>query len=311
MLSWEEGTPIAIIKGGQKNNCILNLIDDNDNNNGIKNKTQDVLDINFIKKLKRNMSAKQKRKIDDFLRSDDYDYDDDEDLKDIFDQILEEASKRNQKEYVINDEGRIQVLPRFDAVERVYIAGPTGSGKTFYTRCYLEQINKVFPNKEIYLFSDVDHDEEIDQVKNLNRVDLNALKAELKEKDKNEIDPTDFEGSICVFDDIDSLEKKTYKLVAHFRDKLLRKGRHDNIGCVITSHNLTNYADSRVILNECSSITFFIKSSGTDQIKYTLKKYCNMSTEEIKRVMNLPSRWVTVKKVVPRIVFCEKQIYLL
>lgn len=322
MLSWNDGTPIAIIKGGEKNNCILNIIDSNnnsnnnnnnpDNNDPVKNKTADVVDMNFIKKLKKNLTNKQKKKIDNFLKyDDDYDYEEDEDLKYIFEQIMEEAARRNMKEYVIHDNGTLQVLPNFTQNFKMYIAGAGGSGKTYYTTSILEQIGKVCPKKKIYLFSDVQEDPVIDKIKNLIRIDLEKLQEKLKELGKAEIDPDDFADSVCVFDDIDSLEKNTYKLVSHFRDKLLRRGRHNNISTIVTSHNLTNYADSRVILNESTSITFFIQSSGIDQIKYTLRKYCNLGTAEIKRILSLPSRWTTVTKVCPRLVMFEKGAYLL
>lgn len=306
MLSWEDGRPIALIKGGRKDNCILNIVEEGDEQKHINNKISDVIDMNYVNKMQKHLSKKQKKKLQEFMEDDDPNIEDaDEDLKELFEKILEETVRRSTKEYIINDDGRVQPLPRFDKTERCYIAGPTDSGKSFYTARYLEQMVKVFPNKPIYLFSDVKEDENLDHIENLIRVDMDEL------KDLDEIRPEDYEDSICVFDDIDSLEKKMYKLVSHFRDKLLRRGRHDNIGVVITNHNLTNYADTRVIMNEASSITFFIKSSGTDQIKYTLKKYCGLSTAEVKKVLSLASRWCTVYKNYPKYVMYEKGVYVL
>lgn len=307
MLSWNKGRPIAIIKGGEKDECLLNIVEDKDldeNDKKIDNKIGDIIDMDYIKSLKKHLSSTQKRKLKSFLSGNDK-YDEDDDLKEVFDIILDEASKRSMIEYKVNDHGRVQPLPRFDKTERCYIAGPTDSGKSFYVKNYLEQMEKVYPDKPIYLFSDVKEDQALDTIPNLIRVDLEQY------KDVKEINPEDFENSIIVFDDIDSLEKKMFKLVSHFRDKILRRGRHDNISTCVTNHAITNYNDTRVVLNEASSITFFVKSSGTDQIKYALKKYCNMDSNQIKNVLKLPSRWVTVYKNVPRYVLHEKGVYVL
>lgn len=304
MLSWDKGRPIAIIKGGKKDGCLLNLLEEKDDEKMIDNKVGDVIDMDYVKSLKKHLTHRQKKKLKVFMSGDDK-YDSDDDLKEIFDQILEESTKRSMIEYTINDDGRMQPLPRFDKTERAYVAGPTDSGKSFYMKNYLEELTKVYPDKPVYLFSDVDYDEAFDKLPNIQRVNLEEMDLE------DGIDPKVYENSIVLFDDIDSLEPKILKIVSYLRDKLLRRGRHENTSVAVTNHSISDYKQTRVTLNECSSITFFIKSSGTDQIKYVLKKYCNMSAQDIKKVLSLPSRWVTVYKNHPRYVLYEKGCYIL
>ena len=44
----------------------------------------------------------------------------------------------------------LQPLPRFDKTERNYVCGQTECGKSYYISKYLQQMNKVFPKKNIY-----------------------------------------------------------------------------------------------------------------------------------------------------------------
>ena len=257
MLSFREGVPIAIVKGGQDNNRIIYI---------------------------------QPR-------------DPSQELKD-----------EENREYVVPDEapgepsGILQPLPLFNKTSRMYVAGQTECGKTYFCRKYLEQLLKVHPKKKVFVFSDVEHDPELDSLsKNIIRFKLDDG---LLESDP--IKPEKFQDSICVFDDIDSIQSpKLFKYVQTLRDAILRRGRHENITCIITSHLLTNYKDTRIILNEANSITVFCQSGSTRGVKYLLQKYCGLDKAQLERVLKLPSRWVTIYKNAPMYIAYEKGVYCL
>lgn len=297
------GRPIAIIKGGKYHNQIIYLDKDENDYNIIDNKPLDVVNDDYIKKLRKNLTGGQMRRLKNSLK---YGEDPgDEDIRDIVRTIVKEGKRKSKKEFLLHDEGIIQPLPNFKKTERSYIAGPTESGKSYFVKNYLLQLRKVHPEMPIYVFSDVDEDEEIDAIPNTTRIPLteDILYEPLK--------PDDFRDSICLFDDVDSIQnKKIYAQIQGFRDALLRRGRHENISTLITSHMMTNYKDTRVILNECNSLVFFPRSGAANAIKYTLKTYVGMDAEDIKKIMRLPSRWVMVNKTYPIYVLYEKGVYL-
>ena len=320
MLSWKpnntkgENRAIAIIKGGKYDKKILYLdIDtvkgdnaDSDENNIISPEIlEDILDeINKKKKL----TIKQMKELNRLLKKNEPFKltDSNKDLYDLIKKIRDKSSKIGKKEFKIHDDGILQPLPRFDKTERCYIAGQSESGKSYYIGQYLEQLIKVFKNKKIYVFSDVEQDPSIDDVfkgkKNMIRFSLDA---ELLDKDP--IEPKLFKDSICVFDDIDSIQNpKILKYVQTLRDSILKRGRHENITCLITSHLLTNYKDTRIILNECNNIVLFCRAGSTYSIKYFLQKYIGLDKNEIHKVLNLPSRWVSINKNANQYVLYEK-----
>lgn len=337
MLSFEKGRPIAIVQGGRYDKKIINLYDptqkccekckgiecrynpcceeckggdcgkgtmmdaspiqtpilDNINDDFIKKIKAGKFSINDYKQLMRSFKSEQEPE--------------NEWLRDVYKKSKEVSNDRSKKEFLIHDEGIIQPLPRFDKTERAYISGPTDSGKSYFVRKYMEQLRKVYPNRKIYLFSDVEEDEEIDKIPNLIRVHLDEDLIK-----KKPIRPETLKNSIVLFDDIDSIQNpKLYKVIAALRDSLLRRGRHEDISVICTNHLLTNYKDTRIILNECNTITFFPRSGGTDAIKYTLKKYGGLSSKQIQTVMSLPSRWIMLYKCYPNFILYEKGVYLL
>jgi hypothetical protein len=224
----------------------------------------------------------------------------------IVKKILKECEKKSLTEFKIYDEGRIQPLPNFTRTERIFIAGPTLCGKSYLTQKYMEQLRKVHPNKPIYLFSDVDEDEEIDKIKNLIRIPI--TEDMLYDPPR----PEQYPGSIILFDDVDSIQDpKLLKVIQSFRDSILRRGRHDDISTIITSHLLTNYKDTRIIMNEVNKIAFFPRSGAGDAIKYVLKKYVGMDKKNIEKAVALPSRWVMVSKTYPQYVLYEKGVYII
>lgn len=337
MLSFERGRPISIIKGGRFNDRVIHIYDPTmkccercgpkcikrnskkccrDCSGGcidkgieanckpdIKNNPMDIIDDNFLRTLKGKIKKDEYIKIYRALRTGD----DDDDISNVLESSRKETDERSKKEFSIHDEGVVQPLPNFNKTERIYVAGPTDSGKTYYVKKYLQQMRKVYPKKNIYVISDVENDDEIDVINNIIRVSLDDdfLKS-------GPLNPEVFKDSVVVFDDIDSIQnKQIYAAVTSLRDSLLRRGRHENISVVVTSHMMSNYKDTRIILNESNSITFYPRSGGTDAIKYTLKKYANMSSADINKALSLPSRWVTVYKNYPCYILYEKGVYLI
>jgi hypothetical protein len=303
MLSFDKGRPIAIIKNGKHHNKIIYI--DTETDTPINNNPLDMLEDIYKNSKKHKLSKKDMAQIKNALSTGNEDYA--ESLYEIITDAKSRSKELSKKEFKLFDDGVIQPLPRFNKTERCFIAGQTECGKTYYCKRYLQQLRKVHPDKKIFIISDVDSDPELDCIPNTKRLKLDD---ELEEKKPPK--PEIFKDSIVLFDDIDSIQnKKVYKIIQNLRDSLLRRGRHEDISTLITSHLLTNYADTRIILNECNAITIFCRSGSTYGIKYLLKKYIGLDKKQIQKLINLPSRWVTIYKNYPQYVLYEKGIYIL
>ena len=188
--------------------------------------------------------------------------------------------------------------------EILYITGPSGSGKSTYTRKYLEQYKKKYKNREIYLFSSLPSDESLDKV-GPKRIKLD----ESMYTDPIKVD--ELSESICIFDDIDVIsEKKVREAVYDVLNQVLEIGRHYKIHCVVTNHLPTNGKDTRRILNEAHTVTYFPHSAG-GKIKYLLEEYVGLDRKQIAYMRKQNSRWATVYKNYPQCYMVEHEVGLL
>lgn len=324
ILSLSKGDPIAIIRGGKYNGKILHIYDHEKEEAKLKKKKKydsdsddisesdeeyeiniddpyDYINEDFIRNKHKKLSVVEMNILKNALRKQREPAE--PHLEKIYKSTHNDLLEKAKKEFNIHD-GQMMIIPDKTTTQRIYICGPTGSGKSVLTSKYATEFKKMFPKSKLFVFSDVEEDEVIDNLKPI-RIMLN------EEIVENPIKPDEVKDSLCIFDDIDSIQnKKVSGSVCAFRDALLKRGRHENVNVVITGHQITNYKDTRTILNECNYVCFFPKSGSTHGIKYMLKTYMGMNNNQINRIFDLPSRWVCVHKNFPLFVLYEKGCYL-
>lgn len=221
----------------------------------------------------------------------------------VYYNIIQELKDKKQR-LVITTKEKIIPIPNPVKVERVYIAGISGSGKSFFGSNYIKEYLKQNKKNEFILTSAVEQDEILDKLLP-NRITPEDLIEE-------GVDINDVSNSIWLFDDVYSIsETSIRKEMINLIDSLAETSRHDKIDLVITSHLISNGLVSRKILNEATKIVLFPKSN-TKQIKYYLEKFENFSKDDIKRFLNLNSRWVMIDKSgFKPVVIYEKGCYIL
>ena len=205
---------------------------------------------------------------------------------------------------IANDSKFLHIPDTTKEREILYITGPSGSGKRTYTRKYLEQYKKKYKSRTIYLFSSLPSDESLDKV-GTKRIKL----CEGLYADPIKVD--ELKESICIFDDIDVIsDKKIREAVYDILNQVLEIGRHYKIHCVVTNHLPTNGKDTRRILNEAHTVTYFPHSAG-GKIKYMLEEYVGLDRKQISYMKKQNSRWCTVYKNYPQCYVVEHEIGLL
>lgn len=207
----------------------------------------------------------------------------------------------------LDDGQRFQLIPNPETERQIlYITGQSGSGKSYFTKKYCREFAKVFPKRPIIFISSVDKDESVDDIKNLKR-----LKIKTKEFLEEDFVIDDFKDSLVIFDDTDVIpDKKIRQKVNTILQLILQTGRHTNTYCIYTSHLATAGNDTKHILNECHSITFFVKTMGGRMMKYLCENYLGLDKKEIDHLKRIPSRSITVMKTFPKVIVGDKDIFI-
>ncbi len=185
-----------------------------------------------------------------------------------------------------------------------YIVGPSGSGKTTYTTAYIKEILKIHKDYKVILFSTLDDDYK--DIKNLQRVKIDMSLVD------DPIKADELKDSIVVFDDVDCIADKMLRAsIIGTMQQVLEIGRHFNIYVIMTNHLATNGADTKRILNECNTITFFPQAGTGRGLTYLLENYCGLNTKDIRKIKKFKSRWCTFYKTFPQMLLFERNIMTL
>jgi len=308
--SFTDGTPIARVRGGKYNKYVVGLMEEGCDDLADPDADPVILlggDYFHDLRLpnKRRLTLQDLEALHDALKA--RRAPDDPVLKHIYEDAAEIFEDRCRKEVAIADDGIVIPLPRTDTRECLYVSGPSGSGKSTYCARYCLEARKMWPDVRIVIFSRVDNDPVLD------------IKEIAPERFKITDDFIDnppqrdaFADAIVLMDDIDTIpNKKLADAVRQFRDDLLETGRHTNTTVISTSHLIQNWGKTRGTLNEATSVTFFPRSSSAYYVKKFLKEHAGLSPKQIQRVLDLPSRWVTVYRSAPQYFLHEKGCLLL
>jgi hypothetical protein len=180
---------------------------------------------------------------------------------------------------------------------RVYVAGPTGAGKSTMVANLLRNVD--YP---IYWFSRLEEDPVVDDK-------IEVTKINCEDLPDDPIDIEQLEDHIVVFDDCDVFrDKKIVKELDILNDACLETGRHYHIPSVIrTGHFLLNNKKTRQNLLECNGICFFHKSGLGYQARRFLKERAGLDKAQIDEVMNMKGRYIFVHMNAPQCFLTEHE----
>ena len=315
MLSLRKGKrKVARIKGGKHDGAVIYLHDSSPdivgslNSNKSRSKLLSKSFFNRHKRMKKTDAIKLKKAINNTTQSESSIIKSlDKHLHVIFKDALEDVKKNEKtgmKTQIHVSDGKIIPLPDKNIIEKIYVSAPSGAGKSYWCGNWLKEFKKMFKDDEIYLFSKVTQDKALD-VHDPIRVELSA---DLLDEP---IEPSDMSNSVVMFDDTDRITNpKIRRNISDLRDLLLENGRHDNIRMLVTSHLLMDYRNTKCLLNEATAVCFFPKGGNTYHIKKFLTTYVGLDTEQIQKILNLPSRWVCLYKHYPMFVMYDKGVYM-
>lgn len=228
---------------------------------------------------------------------------DDEFMKEVFYEALDEIQKIKRKGIRLNN-GKFERQLDHDIQERIYVAGASGSGKTYYStkliKQYLSHHKKHKRENDFVLVSGVAPSDDL--------MEMLPYELDPQEIAMEGLDSSVITDSIILFDDVLSLpNQQVKKSLINCLNNLLETNRHTNTTVITINHLLTDAHNTRKILNECTSVVFFPNGSSKYSITKYLSTYENMDADLIRRIVNLPSRSVTlIKNHQPNIILHDK-----
>lgn len=177
--------------------------------------------------------------------------------------------------------------------DTVFVAGPQGVGKSTVIGKYVQNELDHYPKKDVIIFSNFEEDKALDVLKPIRiKIDDKIIKKPIKKEECR--------NSICIFDDIDTIQPKTLaEALRAVRDDFLQCGRKENIKVLATSHQLMNYTKTRDMLNSCNKIIIFPRGTSPYHTTRLLKEYVGLDKNSIKYILKLPSRWILIDKTFP------------
>jgi hypothetical protein len=207
--------------------------------------------------------------------------------KQLYDRILSDSAKTTKID-LPPDDGQFQLVPSPDPERRevFYIAGASGSGKSYIAKGIAEYYKKLFPDREVYLISKLQEDATLDQVKDLKRINIKTLIDDYPSLEE-------FENCCVIFDDYDTFTGDAEKVIHKLIDDLATMGRHTKTTMLCLSHYLTNYKKTRLLLNEATHIIVYPMATSFHALGYLLKTHVGMTKDDVRDLKKL-GLWVCV-----------------
>jgi len=187
-----------------------------------------------------------------------------------------------------------------------YIAGASGSGKSYIAKHLAEQYQKMFKKRPVYLVSKLKEDETLDGMEE-RPIRLNIEK--ITENPMKDLEP--LRDSLVIFDDYDTLTGKEAKAVQQLIDDICIMGRHTVTSILILSHHLSNFKKTRLCLTEATHFVVYPQSTGAHALNYFLKTYVGMGPKEVQAIKGTGSRWLCIHKNFPIYYVTETEAGLL
>jgi hypothetical protein len=306
----EGGRPIARVKGGEYDNEVLYLHEDAPGGAGggkrpkaSFNRQRYMKSLSGLKPTERTRTFAQMEEAlakdvapEKFIGSGE--------AKDVYEKIVKES--KSDKVIELDDGGMFELLPSPDPKKREvwYIAGQSGSGKSYIAKGLAHYYHKLHPERGVYLVSKLNEDSTLDTLKFLKRVNIQSFVDDYPDLDE-------FKDCMVIFDDYDTLTGDAEKVITKIVDDLAIMGRHTNTTMLCLSHYLTNYKKTRLLLNEATHIVVYPLSTSYHALRYLLKNYVGVDEEDLKRQRKLGSRWLAYAKGFPQFMISQKNAEIL
>lgn len=210
----------------------------------------------------------------------------------------------------------------------MYVAGRSGSGKSFWSAGVIQRYHKLWPGQPIWGICKTKlADDPAYAGLDIRQLPLNKLKEYAAKQQAKAakgggssgggasgevIDVREAfgaDGCLILFDDWDSFEADDKKLVLSLIKDVQNLGRKLKISIIVTSHLLTNYNETRGIISEAENITLFPQHTMPQQLTYLCAKLG--LPKDVIASLRRKGRWVMIHNAAPLYLLSETECELL
>lgn len=219
-------------------------------------------------------------------------------LDEKHDEIVYYSNKRSRNRKA---QGKFNVIPNqkmgFDVV---YICGAMGQGKT-YQACRLgEMYRRIYPESNIYIFSQKTSDPSFDNSNTLGARRI-LIDDKFNKKEFDIVKSTEFHNSMLIFDDFMSFSNKhTVEKICNLLIQCITLGRQYHIYTVITSHLFYTCKNRELYMNLYNEVQkiYWFRGVNAYQLRYVLKNYWGYSNRQIEDFLNFDrnSRYTMINR---------------
>ena len=300
----KDARPVAVVRGGDQDGAVLYLHQNAKNLPVVKKDIKAVKYESDLAHLKPQERVKALQDIIDAVNDGKEEFDGDNKSKAVFKRIKNDSE--NDKVIELPDDSSFQPIPNPDPKcrEVYYVAGQSGSGKSYFARGIAENYKKLFPEREVYLISKLEEDETLDKMKvgKPKRISIQSLVDDPPEL-------SEFDDCLVIFDDWDTLNKPYFEVVHKLIEDLAIMGRHTRTSMLILSHHLSNYKKTRLVLNEAHYLVLYPMATAFKALKYVCEMYGGLDKEHIASLKKL-GRWVLISKNYPSYVISAHEAFM-
>ena len=200
--------------------------------------------------------------------------------------------------------------------ENISIWGGSGSGKTFFVQSLFREGGPL-EGKRVYYFSPAGPEDrtlqplikERKRKKNLTFINLEKFASLPKRLRVEDLD----EGSVCVFDDVESLPPAIRARVSQLLNSLLVRGRHKGMRTITIMHAINSGAFSKMVHIETSLSILMHRSMPQAQVRKYLMDRVGMSASEMREVFKdaRESRFIAINFQQPVTAITEHSVRIL
>jgi hypothetical protein len=327
MLSLEKGRAFAKIVGGQFDGQYLHIIEnptEEDKEEVVYNDPWELLtEIDAFRTLKKPKKTVDQLKEVITAKGENFEKKTSE-LYSKFERLIKE---HQGKEFFLDDGGRLQLIPNPGKLDdagnyefirdKIFIAAPTGSGKTVFACNFLKEFQEMFPERDVIIFAKNPRDKTIARAITDGLIpkiiDMEEKDPETEQRTVYSITPESLANSITLFDDVAFMEDSN---LATFLTKLINKvlgiGRHEDTSIVLTGHIVNAGQKTKFTLSEATYITLFHRGGVGRSIEYFMREYMGIRDPRMRdRILNVPGRWICFHTHYPQFVMYETGCFLL